>query len=75
MSVDPATRTDAVDADLSTALRRALDGGQPGGVEPLDWLRTTSPSRWRCGERELRDDWLKPWGADPFAQVLACSSP
>ncbi len=68
VSVDPTTRTDAVDADLSVALRRALDGGQPGGVEPLDWLQTTSPSRWRCGEQEIRYDWLEPWGGDPFEQ-------
>lgn len=66
VSVDPATRTDTVDADLSVALRRALDGGEPGGVEPLDWLHTTSPAHWRCGEQEVRYDWLEFWGADPF---------
>ncbi|MGV8850368.1 MAG: hypothetical protein ACOH16_12580, partial [Propionibacteriaceae bacterium] len=42
VSVDPATRSEGVDADLAAALRIALDGGVPGGVEPLDWLRTSA---------------------------------
>lgn len=66
VSVDPATRTAAVDADLAAALRLALDGGAPGGVEPLDWLHTTTPARWRCGGETLRYDWWEDAGADPF---------
>jgi alpha-galactosidase len=66
VSVDPATRTDAVDSDLSVALRRALDGGEPGGVEPLDWLHTTSPARWRTTQGELTYRWQQDWGSDPF---------
>ncbi|MCB0913584.1 MAG: hypothetical protein KDB60_18420, partial [Propionibacteriaceae bacterium] len=66
VSIDPATRSDAVDADLSTALRLALDGGAPRGVEPLDWLHTTTPARWRCGEEEHTYDWYGPAGADPY---------
>jgi alpha-galactosidase len=66
VSVDPSTRSDAVDADLAAGLRLALDGGARGGVEPIDWLHTTSPSRWRGGEAELTYDWLEPWGGDPF---------
>jgi alpha-galactosidase len=66
VSVNPTSRTDAVDADLSIALRRALDGGEPGGVEPLDWLHTTSPARWRTTQGELSYRWLQDWGADPF---------
>lgn len=66
VSVDPTTRTDAVDADLSVALRRALDGGEPGGVAPVDWLHTTSPSRWRARDGELTYSWLPETGADPF---------
>ncbi|MEV6498748.1 hypothetical protein [Streptomyces prunicolor] len=31
-----AARTDRTDADLAAAVRLALDGGTPGGVEPLD---------------------------------------
>lgn len=57
VSVDPAARTTAVDADLAAALRIALGGGEPGGVEPLDWLTTTTPGRWRMGTSERAYDW------------------
>ncbi len=66
VSVDPATCSDAVDADLAAALRIALDGGAPGGVEPLDWLDTTTPESWRSGGEVLHHDWLGDAGADPF---------
>lgn len=66
VSVDPATRDDRVDADLSAALRLGLDGGVPGGVEPLDWLSTPTPARWRVGGAERRYQWLEDFGADPF---------
>lgn len=66
VSVDPATRSDEVDADLSAALRLALGGGEPSGVEPLDWLHTTTPARWRCGDETLRYDWYGPEGGDPY---------
>jgi alpha-galactosidase len=66
VSVDPSTRTDAVDADLGAALRIALDGGQPGGVEPLDWLASPTPSRWRCGDEVRTYDWMQSTGADPY---------
>ncbi|SDE33705.1 alpha-amylase family protein [Auraticoccus monumenti] len=65
VSVDPGTRSDEVDRDLSRALRLALDGGEPGGVEPLDWLNDTTPVRWRVGDRERTFSWSEPWGADP----------
>jgi alpha-galactosidase len=57
VSVDPAARNDAVDADLTAALRIALDGGEPGGVEPLDWMSTVTPGRWRIGTSERTYDW------------------
>ncbi|TNM69513.1 hypothetical protein FHN55_03730 [Streptomyces sp. NP160] len=70
VSVDPATRTETVDADLAAALRLALDGGAPGGVEPLDWLDTTTPQRWRSGwvdrGEELHLAWGEELGSDPF---------
>lgn len=69
VSVDPTTRTDAVDTDLSAALRLGLDGGVPGGVEPLDWLSTTTPERWRSGTEEVRYRWLEDFGADPLEWV------
>lgn len=66
VSVDPAARSAEVDADLRAAIRLALDGGDPGGVEPLDWLRTTAPRRWRSDEQERVYDWTEPTGAPPF---------
>ena len=66
VSVDPTTRTDAVDADLAAALRIALDGGEAGGVEPLDWFSTTTPTRWRCGGDVRTYDWLPSTGGDPY---------
>ena len=66
VSVDPSTRTDAVDADLASALRIALDGGQQGGVEPLDWFSSSTPTRWRCGNEVRTYDWLPPTGSDPY---------
>lgn len=65
VSVDPAARTARTDADLTAAVRLALDGGAPGGVEPLDWLSTTAPRRWRTDEGELTYSWSQPWGAWP----------
>ena len=73
VSVDPATRTDAVDADLAAALRLALDGGTPGGVAPLDWLHSPTPSRWSAGEDVLEYDWLGPDGADAFEPFVSAS--
>lgn len=67
VSVDPRTRTDHVDADLSRALRLALDGGAPGGIEPLDWFDSPVPSRWRVGSEERNYFWLdESAGANPF---------
>jgi alpha-galactosidase len=65
VSVDPAARTPRVDADLTAAVRCALDGGEPGGVEPLDWLGTTAPRHWRAGGEQLEYSWSQPWGAVP----------
>ncbi len=66
VSIDPATRTDAVDADLSAALRLALDGGSPGGIEPLDWLQTSTPQHWRVDAQTREFRWYDDGGADPL---------
>jgi len=66
VSVDPATRTPAVDDDLAAALRLALDGGVPGGIEPLDWMTSTTPERWRGDGTVVTYDWIEQAGADPF---------
>ncbi len=67
LSIDPATRDDTVDADISRALRLALDGGAPGGVEPLDWLHDPAPVVWRVGQQRQQLSWSEPWGARPGA--------
>ncbi len=74
VSIDPSTRSGAVDADLSAALRLALDGGAPGGVEPLDWLHTATPARWRQGGAEVGYDWYGAAGADPYDLTDATNS-
>jgi alpha-galactosidase len=66
MTYVPTTRNDSVDADLAAALRIALNGGQPGGVEPVDWLSTSTPTQWRCGGEIRAYDWLPPTGGDPY---------
>lgn len=66
VSVDPGSRTPQIDADLRAALRIALDGGQAGGVEPLDWLHTTCPREWRTGETRRSYRWLPDLGASPY---------
>ena len=71
VSVDPTTRTEQVDADLSAALRLALDGGEPAGMEPVDWLTTSCPELWRSGDAEIGYSWLEACGADPFEQFTA----
>lgn len=64
VSIDPRAHDARVDADLRRAVSVALDGGVPGGVEPLDWQRTTAPRRWRVGSQEQDFDWSMPWGVD-----------
>lgn len=69
-SVDPACRTPDVDANLRAALRIALDGGEPDGVEPQDWLQTSSPRRWRTGTTVREYQWLSDLGASPYLDGL-----
>jgi alpha-galactosidase len=57
---------DAVGAEQRTALREALAIAarpQPLG-EPLDWQRTTCPSRWRLMGREHHYHWMGSVGSD-----------
>jgi alpha-galactosidase len=57
VSVDPQSRTAEVDRDLRAAFTLALDGGQPGGVRPLDWQQTPTPQRWRTGRAARTYHW------------------
>lgn len=66
VSIDPETRTDAVDADLADALRLALDGGATGQAEPVDWLTSPTPSTWSFGQESVTYNWMGSTGADPF---------
>lgn len=73
VSVDPATRTSAVDEDLAAGIRLALDGGTPGGIEPLDWLNSATPSRWRAADEVIQYRWLEENGADAFEPMHGAS--
>jgi alpha-galactosidase len=66
VSVDPSARTPAVDRDLREAFKIALDGGEPGGVRPLDWQESPASRRWAVGETTRSYDWTEPWGASPI---------
>ncbi|MFC8731071.1 hypothetical protein ACFT5B_01255 [Luteimicrobium sp. NPDC057192] len=64
VSVDPATLTPEVEADLRRAAALAASGGVAGGVEPLDWQSIPTPRRWRVGGEERTYRWELPWGVD-----------
>jgi alpha-galactosidase len=65
VSVDPASRT----ADVAAAVRDAftLASTPQPLAEPLDWVRSATPSRWLLGEREQRYDWVGLDGVWPFS--------
>ena len=64
VSPDPA----AVNAESKNALRRAFAAAaQPRELaEPLDWMDTTTPGRWRIGGQTVEYDWYGQNGATPF---------
>jgi alpha-galactosidase len=65
-SLDPVGAAPEVKAAFGAALRMALSGGAPGGLEPLDWLHNTCPARWRDGGSERRYRWTESTGALPI---------
>lgn len=73
VSVDPATRIPSVEEDLAAALRLALNGGELGGVEPVNWLTSPTPSRWLAGGEEIEYSWLASSGADAFEPFTSAS--
>jgi len=68
LSLDPRSRTAAVDADVRSAIAIAV--GEHTPAEPLDWMRTTTPERWRFGTDEVQYRWEEPWGATDRADDL-----
>ena len=64
VSPDPA----AVNAQSKQALKQAFAAAaKPRELaEPLDWMETTTPGRWRIEGREVDYDWYGPEGATPF---------
>lgn len=66
VSADPA----AVGAQEKHILKAGLALGarvQPG-AEPLDWMETMSPKRWRLGGETAKFDWFGQEGANPFSR-------
>jgi alpha-galactosidase len=66
VSVDPRSVTPEQRAAFRAAMQTALSGGTSGGCEPLDWLQTTTPRRWRFGREEVAYHWEEPAGANPM---------
>ncbi len=66
VSVDPRTVTPEQKAAFAAAMQTALAGGTPGGCEPLDWLHTTCPRRWRIGNETVIYNWEEPAGVLPL---------
>jgi len=64
VSPDPA----AVDSKAKQAIRQAFAAAaRPRELaEPLDWMDTTAPRRWRIDARVAEFDWYPPEGASPF---------
>jgi alpha-galactosidase len=64
VSPDPA----AVNAGSRQALRRAFAvAARPSALaEPLDWMDTTTPGRWRIDGHPVEYDWYGTEWASPF---------
>ena len=65
VSVDPRTITAAQRDAYRAAMQLALSGGS-GGCEPLDWLDTTTPRRWKFRDGEAAYHWDQAYGANPL---------
>ncbi len=58
----------ALNAETRAAIKRAFAAAaQPQPLaEPLDWMETTTPGRWRIQGRTVDYDWYGAEGATPF---------
>ncbi len=64
VSADPG----ALNQEIKGAIGRAFAAAarpQPT-AEPLDWMETTTPGKWRIAGQEVRYDWYGREGASPF---------
>lgn len=66
ISADPATLTTEEKQLLKAALAAAARV-QPE-AEPLDWMDTMTPKRWRLGGEITSFDWFGAEGANPFSE-------
>jgi alpha-galactosidase len=64
VSADPK----ALNAESKAAMRRAFAAAAVARpvAEPLDWMDTTTPERWRIGNRPATYDWYGDEGGTPF---------
>lgn len=62
LSADPEKLSPEQTQAFAQAVQIALSGGEPGGVEPLDWLYSTCPAHWRVGNHNIRYDWTESFG-------------
>ncbi len=65
ISADPATAT-AQDKKMLKAALKVAAVAQPE-AEPLDWMQTMSPSRWKFAGGNADFKWFGEEGANPFA--------
>ncbi len=65
ISVDPMNIAPEVQSAMTDAMQIALSGGCRE-VEPMDWLATTCPARWRFDDKIVTYDWMEPAGAWPL---------
>jgi len=64
VSPDPAALNTGTKQAIRQAFAAAARPREPG--EPLDWMETTTPGRWRIDGRAVEYDWYGPDGASPF---------
>jgi alpha-galactosidase len=64
VSADPK----ALNGESKRAIERAFaSAAMPQNLaEPLDWMETTTPGRWRMQGRTSEYDWYGPDGGTPF---------
>lgn len=68
VSVNPADVSADKKAAFRSAMLEALSGGTGAlkDVEPLDWLYSSAPARWRIGSDVVEYQWTEATGVSPF---------